>query len=137
MSWRQDVLSNGFMGPPAMSGDPRRPDLPSPLRSLGAHLNVNGIESFMVELAAAGADPVGVRLAHLTDPRPRKVTGHPRRGQCRRGLPANPPGRVINQVERGAMPSARWTLHEQVRFDRDRITSAAWDGYQILRFTET
>ena len=31
---------------------------------------------------------------------------------------------------------ASWTLCEQVLFDRDRITSAGWDSYPILRFTE-
>src|SRR6202023_78444 len=45
----------------------------SSLRSLGAHLNVYAIECFMDELAAAaGADPVRFRLAHLTDPRARQ-----------------------------------------------------------------
>jgi CO/xanthine dehydrogenase Mo-binding subunit len=48
----------------------------------------------------------------------------------------NPDG-VINQVEGGAIQSASWTLREQVRFDRDRITSAGWDSYPILRFTDT
>lgn len=46
----------------------------SALRSLGAHLNVFAVESFMDELAAgAGRDPVEFRLAHLSDPRARAV----------------------------------------------------------------
>jgi nicotinate dehydrogenase subunit B len=46
----------------------------SALRSLGAHMNVFAIESFMDELAhAAGADPVDFRLVHLQDARAREV----------------------------------------------------------------
>jgi len=46
----------------------------SALRSLGAHMNVFAIESFMDELAlAAGTDPVAFRLAHLDDSRAREV----------------------------------------------------------------
>jgi nicotinate dehydrogenase subunit B len=46
----------------------------SALRSLGAHVNVFAIESFMDELAlAADADPVEFRLRHLRDPRARAV----------------------------------------------------------------
>ena len=52
----------------------RMPVRVSALRSLGAHLNVFAIESFMDELAAAaGADPVEFRLRHLDDPRAREV----------------------------------------------------------------
>lgn len=46
----------------------------SALRGLGAQMNVFAIESFIDELAAAaGADPVAFRLAHLTDERAREV----------------------------------------------------------------
>jgi nicotinate dehydrogenase subunit B len=46
----------------------------SALRSLGAHMNIFAIESFMDELAlAAGADPVTFRVAHLEDSRARDV----------------------------------------------------------------
>jgi nicotinate dehydrogenase subunit B len=155
----------------------------SSLRSLGAHLNVFAIESFMDELAGeAGVDPLRFRLAHLTDPRARQVlteatatAGWDTRqrgngvgygvgvarysgaaGYCaavaeveadpdirlRRlwlavdvGRVINPDG-VVNQVEGGAVQSASWTLREQVRFDRERITSATWDSYPILRFTD-
>jgi nicotinate dehydrogenase subunit B len=155
----------------------------SSLRSLGAHLNVFAIESFMDELAAvAGADPVAFRLVHLTDPRARRVltaaadmAGWETRkrrdgigygagvarysgiaGYCaavaeveadtdirvRRlwlavdvGRVISPDG-VVNQVEGGAVQSASWTLREQVRFDRDKITSAGWDSYPIMRFTQ-
>jgi nicotinate dehydrogenase subunit B len=155
----------------------------SSLRSLGAHLNVFAIESFMDELAAAaGVDPVRFRLDHLTDPRARRVLTEAARlagwdtrarrdgigfgvaaarykgvaGYCAAvaeveadttvrlrqlwlavdvGRVINPDG-VRNQVEGGAVQSASWTLREQVRFDRDGITSANWDSYPILRFTE-
>ena len=46
----------------------------SALRTLGAYANVFASESFMDELAAAAnADPVAFRLAHLKDPRARAV----------------------------------------------------------------
>ena len=53
------------------------PEMPlrvSALRTLGAYGNVFALESFMDELAAAaGADPVAFRLAHLGDARARAV----------------------------------------------------------------
>src|SRR5262249_6981482 len=46
----------------------------SALRTLGAYANVFALESFMDELAAAaGADPIAFRLAHLNDQRARAV----------------------------------------------------------------
>ena len=62
------------------------PEMPlrvSALRSLGAHMNVFAIESFMDELAgAAGRDPVRFRLSHLADARAREVIA---RGAARFG----------------------------------------------------
>ncbi len=53
---------------------PAMPLRVSALRSLGAHMNIFSIESFMDELAQhAGADPVDFRLRHLDDPRAREV----------------------------------------------------------------
>jgi nicotinate dehydrogenase subunit B len=53
------------------------PEMPlrvSALRALGAYMNIFSIESFMDELAAAArADPVAFRLAHLEDPRAQAV----------------------------------------------------------------
>ncbi len=51
------------------------------------------------------------------------------------GEAINPDG-VINQIEGGAIQATSWVLKEQVRFDRARITSGAWSGYPILRFSE-
>jgi nicotinate dehydrogenase subunit B len=46
----------------------------SALRTLGAYSNVFALESFMDEMAAAaGADPIAFRLAHMKDPRARAV----------------------------------------------------------------
>lgn len=43
---------------------------------------------------------------------------------------------VINQIEGGAVQATSWTLKEQVRFDRERITSDGWESYPVLRFSE-
>jgi len=48
----------------------------------------------------------------------------------------NPDG-LRNQIEGGIIQSTSWTLHEAVRFDRNRITSRDWSGYPILTMPET
>ncbi len=51
----------------------QRPVRVSALRSLGAHMNIFAIESFIDELAlAAGIDPVDFRLNHMQDERARE-----------------------------------------------------------------
>ena len=47
----------------------------------------------------------------------------------------NPDG-LINQIEGGIIQSTSWTLHEQVRFNRDGVTSRDWRGYPILTMQE-
>lgn len=57
---------------------PRMPLHLSALRSLGAHLNVFAIESFMDELAKAAEEaPIIFRLRHLNDPRARDLINAP------------------------------------------------------------
>jgi CO/xanthine dehydrogenase Mo-binding subunit len=51
------------------------------------------------------------------------------------GQAVNPNG-LVNQTEGGIIQSTSWTLHEQVRFDPQRITSRDWTGYPILTFPE-
>lgn len=51
------------------------------------------------------------------------------------GLAINPDG-VTNQIEGGIIQSISWTLKEQVTFDRNRVATASWDKYPILRFDE-
>jgi CO/xanthine dehydrogenase Mo-binding subunit len=159
----------------------------SALRTLGAYANVFAIESFMDELAAAaGADPVAFRLAHLKDPRAKAVIeavakaadwkpGEKGSGTRGRGLGfakyktlatyvavivdleldresgeikvprafaaadagqiINPDG-LTNQIEGGIVQSTSWTLHEEVRFDKNGILSRDWDSYRILTMKE-
>lgn len=51
------------------------------------------------------------------------------------GEAINPDG-VINQIEGGAIQAVSWTLKEEVGFTREAITSASWESYPILRFSE-
>lgn len=51
------------------------------------------------------------------------------------GLVLNPDG-LINQVEGGLVQGLSRALHEQVRFDRKKVTSLDWNDYRILKFTE-
>lgn len=71
---------------------PTMPLRTSAMRSLGAHLNVFSIETFMDDLArAAGIDPVEFRVRHMDDPRALEVirlaareSGWPRKAKAAR-----------------------------------------------------
>lgn len=49
------------------------------------------------------------------------------------GEAVNPDG-IVNNTQGGIIQSMSWTLFEQLRFDRTRITSIDWASYPILRF---
>jgi CO/xanthine dehydrogenase Mo-binding subunit len=51
------------------------------------------------------------------------------------GLVINPDG-LTNQAEGGIVQAASWTLTEEVRFDRSKITTRDWRTYPILGFRE-
>jgi len=51
------------------------------------------------------------------------------------GLVVNPDG-LRNQVEGCIVQTLSRTLHEEVTFDRSRVTSVDWMTYPILRFPE-
>jgi nicotinate dehydrogenase subunit B len=51
------------------------------------------------------------------------------------GLVLNPDG-LLNQVEGGLLQGLSRALHEQVRFDRRKVTSLDWVDYRILTFAE-
>ncbi len=95
----------------------RMPVRVSALRSLGAHLNVFAIESFMDELAlAAGTDPVEFRLRHLDDDRAHaRWCGRRRSASAGRLAPSRRPGaaraspsRATRTLPRTAPWRARW-----------------------------
>jgi CO/xanthine dehydrogenase Mo-binding subunit len=51
------------------------------------------------------------------------------------GLVVNPDG-VRAQIEGNILQSLSRTLHEEVAFDRQRVTSVDWSRYPILRMSE-
>ena len=51
------------------------------------------------------------------------------------GQTINPDG-LANQIEGGIVQGTSWTLKEQVKFDKEHITSREWVGYPILTFLE-
>jgi nicotinate dehydrogenase subunit B len=51
------------------------------------------------------------------------------------GLVINPDG-LRNQIEGGVVQATSWTLHEQLTFNDETVTSVDWYTYPILRFPE-
>lgn len=51
------------------------------------------------------------------------------------GETINPDG-LKNQTEGGMIQSASWTLYEEVKFNREQVTSRDWNSYPIYKFEE-
>jgi CO/xanthine dehydrogenase Mo-binding subunit len=51
------------------------------------------------------------------------------------GLVVNPDG-LKNQIEGCIVQTLSRTLHEEVKFDRSRVTSVDWVSYPVLRFQD-
>lgn len=51
------------------------------------------------------------------------------------GLMVNPNG-VLNQIQGGILQGTSWTLHEQLQFNTQTVTSVDWISYPILRYEE-
>ena len=47
----------------------------------------------------------------------------------------NPDG-LTNQLEGGVIQAVSWTLKEEVKFDREKVTTRDWKSYPILTFSE-
>jgi CO/xanthine dehydrogenase Mo-binding subunit len=114
-----------------LSGWQRRKS-PNPAAGDGAILSGRGIS-----LARYGAGDS--RSALAVDVEVERATGKVRVTRaaiafdC--GLVINPDG-LLNQVEGGLLQGLSRTLHEQVKFDRKKVTSLNWNDYRILRFSE-
>jgi CO/xanthine dehydrogenase Mo-binding subunit len=51
------------------------------------------------------------------------------------GQIVNPDG-LKNQIEGGIVQAISWTLKEELRWDRERVTTRSWEDYPILGFNE-
>ena len=49
------------------------------------------------------------------------------------GEAINPDG-LKNQTEGGCIQSASWTMQEEVKFNRQHVSSLDWNSYPIFRF---
>jgi len=85
---------------------------------------VNRDESFVATIAdvVVDRDTGGIRVKRV-------VVAH----DC--GLVISPDG-LRNQIEGNVIQSMSRTLHEEITFDRARVTSCDWASYPILRFDE-
>jgi nicotinate dehydrogenase subunit B len=88
------------------------------------YIQYNNAETYVamvLELEVA-RDSGAIRVARV-------VVGH----DC--GLAVNPDG-ARNQIEGAVLQSISRALHEEITFDRSRVTSLDWSSYRLLTFPE-
>ena len=101
----------------------------SALRSLGAYANGRGI-AFAQYKNGYGYLAIVIELGLEPDLHVKRAVAAVDVGQA-----INPDG-IINQTEGGIIQAISWTLKEQVKFDRERVTTRTWEEYPILTFPE-
>jgi nicotinate dehydrogenase subunit B len=90
-----------------------------------AYMRYKQTENYVAIAMEVGVDPQSGRIAVT-----RVVCAH----DC--GLVVNPDA-LKNQIEGCILQTLSRALHEEVPFDRARVTSVDWASYPILRATET
>ena len=112
----------GWRPRPSPNPQPRRGSL---LAGRGfAYMRYKQAENYIAMAMDVTVDPATGRIAVA-----RVVCAH----DC--GLVVNPDA-LKNQVEGCIVQTISRTLHEEVTFDRSRVTSVDWVSYPILRFPE-
>jgi nicotinate dehydrogenase subunit B len=115
----------------AMIGWQPRPS-PGPRSGAGGLLTGRGIAYMRYKQAE---NYVAMAMEVAVDSATGKITV--RRVACAHdcGLIVNPDG-LRNQVEGNILHTLSRTLHEEIQFDRSRVTSVDWASYPILTFPE-
>jgi CO/xanthine dehydrogenase Mo-binding subunit len=89
-----------------------------------SYVRYRGTENFLAMAMQVSVDPASGKVA--VD---RVVCAH----DC--GLVVNPDA-LKNQIEGSIIQSLSKMLHEEVKFDRSRVTSVDWASYPVIRFPE-
>jgi nicotinate dehydrogenase subunit B len=99
-------------------------DLPAGTGMGLAFAHYDNDAAYVATVARVQVDPASgqVRVSHLTTSL-----------DC--GLIVNPDG-LSNQAEGNLIQSLSRALHEQITYDSHTVTSADWDSYPILKFSE-
>ena len=115
----------GWQPRPSPTPRVRERNADGPLVGRGiAYMRYKQSENYIATIIEVGVDSVSGRIGV------RRVTcAH----DC--GLIVNPDG-LKNQIEGCIVQTLSRALHEEVTFDRSRVTSVDWASYPVLRFSE-